>query len=334
MSLELISLFCGPGGFDEGFRKAKFNTRLAYDIDPISVRTHKRNHPQCESRVADLATIQTKTIADQWNDVMECAPVGVIGGSPCQSFSHSNVHQVREDPRNRLPRHFARILRGLGKYFDINFFVFENVPALASKRHQHILRDLELRLDDAGYSVFKEILDAQDFGVAQQRRRLFLVGINASIYPHISFEFPTSHAKRRNVRDVIGGLPEPIHSSRERNPAIPYHPNHRCMRPVANHFRDRDFDFASRRGRSFRALSWDKPSYTVAYGNREVHVHPDKHRRLSVLEAMLLQGFPKRYVLEGTLSDQIRLISEAVSPPVAKSLGMAIRKQLGLQPVG
>jgi DNA (cytosine-5)-methyltransferase 1 len=100
------------------------------------------------------------------------------------------------------------------------------------------------------------------------------------------------------------------------------------MRPVANRFKDSSFDFTSGRGRSFRALSWNKPSFTVAYGNREVHVHPKMHRRLSVFEAMLLQGFPRKYVFEGTLSDQIRLVSEAVAPPVAKAIGIALRQQL------
>lgn len=71
-------------------------------------------------------------------------------------------------------------------------------------------------------------------------------------------------------------------------------------------------------------LAWDKPSCTVAYGNREVHVHPTGTRRLSVYEAMLLQGFPPSYKLTGTLSDQIRQISDAVPPPLAKSLAQSI----------
>ena len=83
-------------------------------------------------------------------------------------------------------------------------------------------------------------------------------------------------------------------------------------------------------GRPFRVLSWDKPSWTVAYGHREVHVHPSGKRRLSVYEAMMLQGFPEDYELKGTLSDQIRMVSDAVSPPVAFALAKAILRTLDL----
>jgi DNA (cytosine-5)-methyltransferase 1 len=76
--------------------------------------------------------------------------------------------------------------------------------------------------------------------------------------------------------------------------------------------------------RSFKTLAWDQPSITVAYGHREVHVHPDCKRRLSVYEAMLLQGFPKSYELLGTLSSQITQVSEAVPPKMAEAVADAI----------
>jgi len=81
-------------------------------------------------------------------------------------------------------------------------------------------------------------------------------------------------------------------------------------------------------GRCFRVLNWDRPSWTVAYGHREVHIHPNGHRRLSVYEAMLLQGFRPDYRLMGTLSDQIRLVSDAVPPPLAGKVAKAIRERL------
>jgi DNA (cytosine-5)-methyltransferase 1 len=82
------------------------------------------------------------------------------------------------------------------------------------------------------------------------------------------------------------------------------------------------------KGRAFRVLAWDEPSWTVAYGHREVHVHPSGKRRLSVYEAMLLQGYPPDYRLMGTLSDQIRLVSDAVAPPVAAALARRINEVL------
>ena len=96
------------------------------------------------------------------------------------------------------------------------------------------------------------------------------------------------------------------------------------MYPRSRKFTDGSLITNHRQGRSFRVLDWDKPSLTVAYGNREIHVHPDTHRRLSVYEAMLLQGLPEDYELLGTLSDQFRQVSDAVPPQIAKALGRAI----------
>jgi DNA (cytosine-5)-methyltransferase 1 len=79
------------------------------------------------------------------------------------------------------------------------------------------------------------------------------------------------------------------------------------------------------RNRSFKTLDWDRPSLTVAYGHREVHIHPDCHRRLSVYEAMKLQGFPDHYELIGSLSSQIVQVSEAVPPPLAYAVAASVR---------
>ena len=89
-----------------------------------------------------------------------------------------------------------------------------------------------------------------------------------------------------------------------------------------------------RGNRSFKTLSWDKPSVTVAYGNREVHIHPDCKRRLSVFEAMRLQGFPDTYELKGSLSSQITQVSEAVPPPMAKAIGLSLKNLIHSEVAG
>src|SRR5260370_171835 len=83
-----------------------------------------------------------------------------------------------------------------------------------------------------------------------------------------------------------------------------------------------------RSGRSFRRTYWDKPSPTVAFAHRKIHVLQKCKRRLSISEAMLLQGFPEPYILEGTLSEQVGRLSSAVPPPVARSIASAVRRAL------
>lgn len=138
------------------------------------------------------------------------------------------------------------------------------------------------------------------------------------------------------MKDAIGDLDEPVHFSRSLTPEIiaekTGHPNHWCMRPMSDKFAP-DNDFLQPgviKGRSFRTLAWDEPSLTVAYGHREVHVHPNCLRRLSMLEAMRLQSFPDHYELRGNMSQQIDMISDAVAPPVAKALATALREQTDL----
>jgi endonuclease III len=123
----------------------------------------------------------------------------------------------------------------------------------------------------------------------------------------------------------LAGLPKPTSFRRDLAPEdIEFHPNHWAMNPRSAKFQNGIHGD----GRSFRRLKWDRPSFTVAYGNREVHVHPNGKRRLSVFEAMRLQGFPEFYVLCGTLSEQITQVSDALPPPLAAALAESIDKTI------
>ena len=100
------------------------------------------------------------------------------------------------------------------------------------------------------------------------------------------------------------------------------------MQPKSEKFRNGKLKAGENRGRSFRVLSWDKPSWTVAYGHREIHIHPDGKRRLSVYEAMLLQGLPAWYRLTGNLSAQVQQVSDTVPRQLAAALARRIRQSV------
>lgn len=331
----LISLFCGPGGMDEGFGQTGFTTQLAYDIDHACVETFHVNNPLSAVHQRDLSSLNAEEIIEDWNAVSPgIAPVGLIGGPPCQSFSISNAYQKDDDPRHELPVHYARILEELNNAFGLSFFVFENAPGLASKKYRARFEHFKTLFAAAGFRVKEAILDAQNFGVPQVRPRVFVVGTNTDIYPNIEFDFDglqNTALQAPTVRQALGQLPEPTYFRRGLAAGnIPHHPNHWCMVPRSPKFGTNMLRPGKLLGRSFRVLDWDAPSYTVAYGHREVHIHPSTTRRLSVYEAMILQGFPHTYELIGTLSDQIRLVSEAVAPPVAHAIAQALIEQLDL----
>ena len=249
-------------------------------------------------------------------------PCGVVGGPPCQGFSRGNVCSDPSDPRNHLPFRYAEILAAINEKYRLEFFVFENVMGLAGPKHADRYAKVKEAFRQAGFRVFEQELDSVLFGVPQERRRLFIVGLNNKFYPNVDFAFPAGGEIRRTVRTAIGDLPAATLFSRNLSAKdIAHHPNHWTMRPKSKKFSEN----LPSAGRSFRRLSWDEPSPTVAYGHREIHVHPEGHRRLSILEAMLLQGFPDTYRLLGNLSEQVTQVSNAVPPPVAEAVATQVK---------
>jgi len=331
--IPVLSLFCGCGGMDLNFEQAGFNPVLAIDIDQAAVETHGLNRAKRPNSAirADLAHVPPNEIASRLQKPVR----GVIGGPPCQAFSASNVYKHPEDPRSQLPINYARIVKRLNLHGELDFFVFENVFGLRTSRHAEQLALFKALFGDAGFTLFEDELNAVDFEVPQHRRRVFIVGFNSERYGGIEFEFPTGNPDRRvTLREAIEDLPEPVFferglSAAEIKEQTGYW-NHWSLRPKSPKFANQNGELVpgDRRGRAFRVLHWDKPSMTVAYGHREVHVHPNMHRRLSVREALRLQGFPDDYQLSGNLSDQIRMVSDAVPPPLARALGEQIRSYL------
>ncbi|MHC1769476.1 MAG: DNA cytosine methyltransferase [Verrucomicrobiia bacterium] len=328
--LPLLSLFCGPGGLDEGFRQAGFSTVLAFDSDEECVSSFRENHKGVRAFQQDLREMTVARMDELYGGPV--IPVGVIGGPPCQSFSISNVHQAHDDPRHKLPEVYALLLRSLNERQPLSFFVFENVPGLSGKKHRRRYERFKSMFREAGFQITERLLDAKDYGVPQERQRIFIVGINEKLHPGTSWEHPLPEQRQRTVREAIFGLPEPVqHTGHVNGEGVPVHPNHWCMVPKSNKFRTKGLLKQGQTfGRSFRTLCWDKPSSTAAYGHREVHIHPAGHRRLSVYEAMLLQSFPKSYRLTGNISAQIRLVSEAVPPRLAWHIAVSIRRSLGI----
>ena len=322
----LLSLFCGAGGLDLGFEKAGFEVGLAFDKKQDSVDSYNRNRTgAARAHCRDIRDIGLKELDELWGGTFR--PTGIVGGPPCQSFSQANRNAADDDPRHTLPLVYAKLLKALNERSPIQFFAMENVPGLESAAHLHRLVELERQLDAAGFTVVRKTLNARDFRTPQNRARLFLVGLNKSMKR--TWTPPTAttaSADEVTVASAIHGLPEPYFFDRAANTAtFPRHPNHWCMKPKSKKFTTNGaLKPGDGRNRSFKTLAWDRPSLTVAYGNREVHVHPNCTRRLSVFEAMKLQGFPDEYELVGTLSSQIAQVSEAVPPRMAEAVAESI----------
>jgi DNA (cytosine-5)-methyltransferase 1 len=325
---EIVSLFCGAGGLDLGFEQANFSVAAAVDIQRSSVASYNHNRNAKSGHVKDVIGLDPAGFDKLAGRVL--APAGLIGGPPCQSFSRA-AHSTDDDHRHFLPFEFSRILQQFNVRSPVDFFVFENVPGLLKDKHKARYDAIVGAFEDAGFQVVSQLMNASWFGVAQNRPRVILIGFNRGLYPDLKWEAPQPSCQHAvPVKDIIKGLPTPAYWRRELNRnSIKLHPNHWCMMPKSKNFTTPGaLVQGTSRGRSFRTIAWNQPSPTIAYGNREVHVHPNGRRRLSVYEAMLLQGFPPAYELVGTLSAQINQVSEAVPPPLGRAIAESVKQAL------
>lgn len=195
-----IDLFAGAGGLSLGFEQAGFDIVAAVDIDPIHCAVHKFNFPNC-------ATVCRSVIEVSGEDLRQLAHIDdrdldvVIGGAPCQGFSLIG-HRALDDARNQLVYHYVRLVTELRP----KYFIFENVKGLTIGKHRRFLQEIIESFRSAGYNVQTDykVLNAADFGVPQERHRLFLTGAREGFelpeYPQ-----PSGHT---TVGQAIGDLPD------------------------------------------------------------------------------------------------------------------------------
>ncbi|KAA2285086.1 DNA cytosine methyltransferase [Arenimonas fontis] len=206
-----IDLFAGAGGMSLGFEQAGFDVVAAVEIDPIHSAVHKFNFPDC-------AVIPRSVSEVSGADIRRASGIGrrrvdvVFGGPPCQGFSLIG-QRAFDDPRNALVREFVRLVCEL----DASYFVFENVKGLTVGKHRAFLEELIDAFEISGYKVTKDwqVLNACDYGVPQDRQRLFLLGAKRGIaqpaYPAPTTAKPgvtSALPKVPTCSDALGDLPD------------------------------------------------------------------------------------------------------------------------------
>jgi len=323
---KIVSLFAGAGGLDLGFKKAGYKIAVAFDISYAAIRSHKKNFPRTESVVADLIELGPIGVLQKVKENIAIGQrIAVIGGPPCQGFSRANSASYADDPRNQLPALYLEIVKELQRNYIVEFLIIENVLGIRDKKHSKIYQALVEGISDIGFNVSENEMCAVDYGVPQYRRRIVLSGMRKG--QNYTIVRPQKRVGIATVREAIGTLKKPAYFRRGILPEeIPVHPNHWTMQPKSPRFQNPDDDTGN--GRSFKRLKWDDASPTIAFGHREIHVHPSGIRRLSIFEAMLLQGFPREFVLVGNLTEQVEQVSNAVPPPLARSIASAVTRAL------
>lgn len=324
--MNIISLFSGAGGLDLGFRKAGFNIIWANEYDSTIWETYTNNHSTFLDK-RDIREIKSSEIPD-------CD--GIVGGPPCQSWSEAGALRGINDDRGKLFYDFIRILKDK----QPKFFVAENVSGMLAEIHRDAVNNIIKMFNDVGYNVYIKLLNAKDFNVAQDRKRVFFIGFRRDV--EVKFDFPNPLNKKLVLKDVIYDLKDNAIPALERNKTN----GNFCA--ISNHeYMIGGFStiYMSRN----RVRSWDEPSYTIQAGGRHAPIHPqapkmllikkDKrifapgkehlYRRLSVRECARIQSFPDEFIFYYTdISDAYKMIGNAVPVELAYHVAKAVKKTM------
>jgi len=330
--LTAIDLFAGCGGMSIGLKKAGFENLLAVEWDASC----------CESFKANISTRILQCAIQEVETFPSCDLL--VGGPPCQGFSNLG-EKVPNDPRRQLWRHFLRAVK------DANplIFVMENVPPLLkSAEYGEIFKEAR----KLGYEVEGCILNAADYGTPQQRKRAFVIGsrIGTPPFPQQTHRDPnvnpTFSVQKlpmwKTVRDAIGDLPpEPNGKNWHigRNPTDMSLKRYRCIPAGGNRWNlpvelmPNCWKKKIKGGTDlFGRLWWDRPSVTIRTEfykpEKGRYLHPVEDRPITHREAARLQGFEDNFDFKGKKIQVGIQIGNAVPPPLAYQIGIAIAKEI------
>lgn len=327
---KLISLFSGCGGLDLGFELAGFDIPVANEFDKTIWETYEINHPNSKLIKGDIRKLDESDFPSNVD--------GIIGGPPCQSWSEAGALKGIDDDRGKLFFDYIRIL----KKAQPKFFLAENVSGMLSKRHSEAVSNILNLFDEAGYDVTLTLVNAKDYGVAQERKRVFYIGFRKDL--NISFKFPegstTSDDSKLTLKDVIYDLQDSAVPALKNNKHNPSAINN-------NEYFIGEFSpiFMSRN----RVKSWDEQAFTVQASGRQCQLHPQApkmwkaglndcrfvegkeslYRRMTVREVARIQGFPDdfKFIYE-SVNDGYKMIGNAVPVNLAKEIATSIKGQL------
>lgn len=328
--MKVISLFSGCGGLDLGFERAGFDIPVANEFDPTIYETFKINHPKTHLVEGDIRKVEEENFPDDVD--------GIIGGPPCQSWSEAGALRGIEDERGQLFFDYIRIL----KKVKPKFFLAENVSGMLANRNSEAVQNILRLFDAAGYDTTLTMVNAKDYGVAQERKRVFYIGFRKDL--NINFEFPKGSTedddKKITLRDIIWDLQETAVPALEKNKHNPdaINNNEYFTGAYSTIFMSRN-----------RVKAWDEQAYTVQASGRQCQLHPqapkmekveknlckfvegkeDLYRRMTVREVARVQGFPDDFQFVYTsVDDAYKMIGNAVPVNLAFEIASAIKKVL------
>jgi DNA (cytosine-5)-methyltransferase 1 len=317
--MEIVSLFAGCGGLCHGFERSGFTIAYANENNKDVWATYEGFHPGTHLDRRDIRDV---------GGVPSCT--GIIGGPPCQSWSEAGKQRGAGDDRGRLFWDYIRLL-GLARP---QFFVIENVAGILHKKHSQTLQGFLGAIEELGYTISHRLLNAADYGVPQDRERVFFVGYRNDTGLVLDFN-KVAKTRRVTLKDAIGDLQGNAIGSRGSCTTWGHEYWVGGYSPM----------YMSRN----RVRTWSEQSFTIQASARQTPQHPQSgkmikvdrdrfafnsksaipHRRLSVRECLRIQTFPDTFVLRTDRIDAAyRMVGNAVPPLLAEAIARVIKNDL------
>lgn len=356
---KVIDLFCGCGGFSKGFEEAGFNVCFGIDSWEDALITYKKNFPDAVVLNEDITNVRGKDILELCGLKQGDIDV-IIGGPPCQGFSVSGKREI-DDERNKLYLSFVSIVKELKP----KVFVMENVPGLVRLFNGKVKTKVIEDFTSCGYTVKWQILSADNYGVPQQRKRVFFVGLKNDafvnpdeyLYPApftgVGDLFPAVTCK--DAISDLDFLPDdivlgeripyvlPAQNDYQKamrlgsdcilNHSITLHKQRTkeiiSMVPDGGNYKDLPKELWGTRkvNIAWTRMNSEKPCFTIDTGHNH-HFHYRANRVPTVRESARIQSFPDSFEFIGIKTSQLKQVGNAVPPLLAKAIADSIEKTL------
>lgn len=332
---NVVSLFSGCGGSSLGYELAGFNVRLAVEFIPKAAEVYRLNHPNTIMLEKDIRDTSGKEILDKIN--LNVGELDILDGSPpCSDFS---INGKREEGWGKVKNYSSTKQRVDDLFFEYarlvkeirpKVIVAENTKGITLGKAQGVLYQVIKTIEELGYNVKYQVLDAEYYNVPQKRERLFIIGVREDLmlnpsFPPIPMPILGQKVKlistREAIEDLIDNGTDQDENS-ERMDLIKKYFHAGCdandVKRIAMENNLKIFE------QNFRRDRWEEPYYTIKQHHTRP-IHPRVDRLMSIDEAKRIQTFPDDFILPHTSTQNWERIGRAVPPNLMKAIAENIK---------